>query len=83
MVRHRAARDAIALFGTDEVTRFRECANPNCELMFVDHSRAGFGAWMEFWGQRTNPPAVTGLFVAGLAHPDFLVEIEATAAIAG
>ena len=45
--------------------------------------RAGFGAWMEVWGQRTNPPAVTGLFVAGLAHPDFLVEIEATAAIAG
>jgi enamine deaminase RidA (YjgF/YER057c/UK114 family) len=44
--------------------------------------RAGFGAWMEVWGQRTNPPAVTGIFVAGLAHPDFLVEIEATAAIA-
>src|SRR5690606_32908118 len=29
--------------------------------------RAGFGAWMEVWGQRTNPPAVTGIFVAGLA----------------
>ena len=43
--------------------------------------RAGFGAWMEVWGGRANPPAVTGLFVSGLAHPDFLIEIEATAAL--
>jgi enamine deaminase RidA (YjgF/YER057c/UK114 family) len=43
--------------------------------------RAGFGAWMEVWGDRADPPAVTGLFVTGLAHPDFLVEIEATAVL--
>jgi len=45
--------------------------------------RMGFGAWMKVWGQRTHPPAVTGLFVAGLAHPDYLIEIEATAALPG
>jgi enamine deaminase RidA (YjgF/YER057c/UK114 family) len=45
--------------------------------------RAGFGAWMNVWGQRPNPPAVTGMFVAGLANPDFLIEIEAIAVIAG
>jgi enamine deaminase RidA (YjgF/YER057c/UK114 family) len=45
--------------------------------------RAGFGAWMNVWGQRPNPPAVTGMFVAGLANPDFLIEIEATAVIPG
>lgn len=43
--------------------------------------RAGFGEWMKVWGQRTNPPLVTGLFVAGLAHPDYLIEIEATAVL--
>ena len=28
-----------------------------------------------------NPPVVTAAFVAGLAHPDFLAEIDATAVI--
>lgn len=41
--------------------------------------RAGFGEWMKVWGQRTNPPLVTGLFVSALANPDYLIEIEATA----
>ncbi|MCB1502777.1 MAG: RidA family protein [Bauldia sp.] len=45
--------------------------------------KPAFGAWMEVWGQRLNPPAVTGVFVAGLAHPDYLIEIEATAALPG
>lgn len=40
---------------------------------------AGFGAWMARAGAIKNPPAVTGIKVAGLAHPDFLIEIEATA----
>jgi enamine deaminase RidA (YjgF/YER057c/UK114 family) len=39
--------------------------------------QAGFAAWMKLWGQRPNPPTVTALFVAGLAHPDYLIEIEA------
>lgn len=37
----------------------------------------GFAAWMKVWGQRPNPPTVTALMVAGLAHPDYLIEIEA------
>ena len=45
--------------------------------------RAGFGEWMKIWGQRANPPLVTGMFVSGLANPDYLIEIEATAVIAG
>jgi enamine deaminase RidA (YjgF/YER057c/UK114 family) len=45
--------------------------------------RAGFGEWMKIWGERANPPLVTGLFVSGLANPDYLIEIEATAVIAG
>ena len=45
--------------------------------------RAGFGEWMKVWGQRANPPLVTGMFVTALANPDYLIEIEATAVIAG
>lgn len=44
--------------------------------------RAGLGAWMNVWGQRPNPPTVTGMFVAGLANPDYLIEVEATAVLA-
>lgn len=39
--------------------------------------RPGFAEWMKVWGQRPNPPTVTALMVAGLAHPDYLIEIEA------
>ena len=35
--------------------------------------RAAFGAWMNFWGARG---------VAGLANPDYLIEIEAQAVLA-
>ncbi len=31
--------------------------------------------------QPLAPPIVTGMFVAGLAHPDYLIEIEAVAAV--
>lgn len=37
----------------------------------------GFAEWMKLWGQRPNPPTVATLMVAGLAHPDYLIEIEA------
>ena len=44
--------------------------------------RPAFGAWMERWGQRQNPPTITVLRVAGLGmSPDVLVEIEALAAL--
>ena len=33
------------------------------------------------WGNRPNPPLITLLFVSGLAHPDYLMEIEAVAVI--
>ena len=43
--------------------------------------RAGFGAWMARAGSIRKPPTVTGFQVAGLAHPDYLIEIEATAVL--
>src|SRR5215211_6435994 len=32
----------------------------------------GFAAFQSVWGNRPNPPAISGMFVSGLAHPDFL-----------
>lgn len=44
--------------------------------------RAGFGAWMASAGGRmAHPPTVTSAIVGKLAHPDFLIEIEAMAAL--
>jgi enamine deaminase RidA (YjgF/YER057c/UK114 family) len=41
----------------------------------------GFAVFQKLWGRRPNPPLVSVIFVAGLAHPDFLVEIEAVAVV--
>ncbi len=41
----------------------------------------GFEAFQKAWGDRPNPPTITGLFVAALAHPDYLVEIDAVAVV--
>jgi enamine deaminase RidA (YjgF/YER057c/UK114 family) len=39
----------------------------------------GFQVFQEVWGMRPNPPAISVIFVAALANPDFLVELEAIA----
>jgi enamine deaminase RidA (YjgF/YER057c/UK114 family) len=41
----------------------------------------GFAAFMAEWGQRPDPPVITGVKVVALANPQFLVEIDAVAAI--
>jgi predicted RNA-binding Zn ribbon-like protein len=39
------ARDAIDLFGSTTADRIRECAGPECGLLFVDTSRPGGRRW--------------------------------------
>ena len=41
----------------------------------------GFEASQKYLGNLENPPAITGFFVSELAHPDFLVEVDAIAFI--
>ena len=41
----------------------------------------GIAAFRKVWGNRSNPPAISVAVVAGLANPQFLVEIEAIAAV--
>ena len=40
-----------------------------------------FEVFQCMWGRRPNPPAITVMFVAGLANPDFLVEMDAIAVV--
>ena len=40
-----------------------------------------FEVFQQVWNNRPNPPLITVLFVAGLAHPDFLMEIDAVAIV--
>jgi enamine deaminase RidA (YjgF/YER057c/UK114 family) len=42
---------------------------------------AGFAAFQSAWPKTPNPPAITGVFVSALAHPDFLVEMDAVAVV--
>jgi enamine deaminase RidA (YjgF/YER057c/UK114 family) len=44
--------------------------------------RTAFQASQKYMPGNSNPPAVTGLFVAALGHPDYLVEVDAVAFVA-
>jgi enamine deaminase RidA (YjgF/YER057c/UK114 family) len=43
--------------------------------------QGAFAAFQNVWPQTPNPPAITLVFVSGLAHPDFLVEMDAVAVV--
>jgi enamine deaminase RidA (YjgF/YER057c/UK114 family) len=43
--------------------------------------QAAFAAFQNAWPETPSPPAITGVFVSGLAHPDFLVEMDAVAVV--
>ena len=43
--------------------------------------QAGFAAFQNAWPETPSPPAITMAFVSGLAHPDFLVEMDAVAVV--
>ena len=50
------ARAAIELIAGPTLSRIRNCANPTCSLMFIDHSRPGRRRWcsMEGCGNRAK-----------------------------
>ena len=52
-------------------------------LLVVDGQsiEQGYAAFQRVWGNRPNPPLITAAFVSGLAHPDFLVEMDAIAVV--
>jgi enamine deaminase RidA (YjgF/YER057c/UK114 family) len=42
---------------------------------------SGYAAFQRVWGDRPNPPVITAALVKALAHPDFLVEMDAIAVV--
>jgi enamine deaminase RidA (YjgF/YER057c/UK114 family) len=52
-------------------------------LLVVDGQsiEQGYAAFQRVWRNRPNPPLITAAFVSGLAHPDFLVEMDAIAVV--
>jgi enamine deaminase RidA (YjgF/YER057c/UK114 family) len=42
---------------------------------------AGFAAFQNAWPETPNLPAITMAYVSGLAHPDFLVEMDAVTVV--
>jgi enamine deaminase RidA (YjgF/YER057c/UK114 family) len=42
---------------------------------------SGFAAFQRVWGVRSDPPVITAAVVKGLAHPDFLVAMDAIAVV--
>jgi enamine deaminase RidA (YjgF/YER057c/UK114 family) len=43
----------------------------------------GYAAFQRVWGTPVEPPVITAAVVKGLAHPDFLVEMDAIAVVPG
>jgi enamine deaminase RidA (YjgF/YER057c/UK114 family) len=41
----------------------------------------GFAVFQRVWNGRPNPPTISSVMVAGLANPDFLLEIDAIAVV--
>lgn len=63
------ARDAIMLFAGEHAQRIRQCANPQCLLLFVDTSRPGQRRWCSM--QRCgNVPKTARYRSRHQAHPE-------------
>lgn len=52
-------------------------------VFIVQGQRLGpaFEAFLQTWGDRSNMPTVTVVFVSGLAYPDLLVQMDAIAIV--
>jgi enamine deaminase RidA (YjgF/YER057c/UK114 family) len=53
----------------------------NIYIVQGNDPRPAFELSQKIMGEIKNPPAITVIFVSSLAHPDFLIEIDAVAVI--
>ena len=70
---------ALAACGAD----FSHLVKLNIYIVNGQDVQAGFAASQSFFKDLKEQPAITGVLVAALTHPDYLVEIEAIAFLAG
>ncbi len=67
---------------TSQGATFDDVVKLNIHLAPGVDPRDGFGAFREVVGETAQPPLVTVVFVAGLANPEYLVEIDGVAVVA-
>jgi len=77
----RQALENIRRILTAAGATFENVVKLNIYLVQGQDPRQGFAAFIETVGQLEAPPLITVVFVAALANPDFLVEIDGIAAI--
>jgi len=58
---------------------FKDVIKMNIYILQGQNAIEAFKASQPFIKDRSQPPAITGIFVAGLANPEYLIEIEAIA----
>ncbi len=44
-----------------------------------EDNHASYREFLKIWGTENPPPLISMIYVSGLAHPDFLVEVDAIA----
>ena len=69
----------IALAGGD--AKLDHVIKWNIYVLQDQPPQPAFEVFQRVWGNRPNPPLITLLFVSGLAHPDYLMEIDAVAVV--
>ena len=54
-----------------------------CTIYLVEGQpmEPAYEAYLQAWGNRSNPPTVSVIYVAGLARPEALLELDAIAAV--
>jgi len=60
---------------------FENIVKLNIHIVQGQDAFAAFQASQQYLGIANAPPAITVLYVSGLANPDFLIEIDAIAFI--
>ena len=73
--------DNIGVILAAEKASFKDLVKLNIYMVQGVDPRVGLRAFQESVGALENPPLVTGLFVAGLARPEFLIEIDGIAVV--
>ena len=58
---------------------FESLIKLNIHILQGQNAYGAFQVSRKFLGQKSEPPVITVLFVAGLINPDFLIEIDAIA----
>jgi len=58
---------------------FSDVVKMNIYVVQGQNAKEAFAAAQPFMKQCPQPPAITGLFVASLANPEYLLEVEAIA----